>query len=175
VVDTGGGLLRDTLDVVKVLGVLVVNQVGQITSIVEDHVEGLSIGESAESLLDTPVVLLLGLSLPSKDGDTGGSDGSGSVVLGGEDVARRPRNLGTEVGKGLDEDSGLDGPARQFSAAIQATKISTHMWRHPAIRAPFKGWLGPYFSRMAMRPGISCSASSISFRPKAAREMSATL
>jgi hypothetical protein len=46
VVDTGGGLLRDTLDVVKVLGVLVVDQVGQISSIVEDHVEGLSIGES---------------------------------------------------------------------------------------------------------------------------------
>lgn len=45
VVDTGGGLLRDTLDVVEVLGVLVVNQVGQISSIVEDHVEGLSIGE----------------------------------------------------------------------------------------------------------------------------------
>ena len=109
VVDTGSGLLRDTLDVVKVLGVLVVDQVGQITSIVEDHVERLSIGEGAEGLLDTPVVLLLGLSLPGKDGDTGSSDGSGSVVLGGEDVARRPRNLGTEVGEGLDEDSGLDG------------------------------------------------------------------
>lgn len=109
-VDTGGGLLGDTLDVVKVLGVLVVDQVGQISSIVEDHVEGLSIGEGAEGLLDTPVVLLLGLSLPGKDGDTGSSDGSGSVVLGREDVARRPRNLGTEVGEGLDEDSGLDGP-----------------------------------------------------------------
>jgi hypothetical protein len=45
-VDTGGGLLGDTLDVVKVLGVLVMDQVGQISSIVEDHVEGLSIGES---------------------------------------------------------------------------------------------------------------------------------
>jgi hypothetical protein len=111
VVDTGGGLLGDTLDVVKVLGVLVVDQVGQVTSVVEDHVEGLAIGESAEGLLDTPVVLLLGLSLPSKDGDTGGSDSGSGVVLGGEDVARRPRDLGTKVGEGLDEDSGLDGPA----------------------------------------------------------------
>jgi hypothetical protein len=45
VVDTGGGLLGDTLDVVKVLGVLVVDQVGQVSSIVENHVEGFSIGE----------------------------------------------------------------------------------------------------------------------------------
>jgi hypothetical protein len=108
-VDTGGGLLRDTLDVVKVLGVLVVDQVGQISSIVEDHVEGLSIGESAEGLLDTPVVLLLGLSLPGKDGNTGGSDSGSGVILGGEDVTGRPGDLGTEGGEGLDKDSGLDG------------------------------------------------------------------
>jgi hypothetical protein len=113
VVDTGGGLLRDTLDVVKVLGVLVVDQVGQISSIVEDHVEGLSVGESTEGLLDTPVVLLLGLSLPGKDGNTGGSDSGSGVVLGGEDVTGRPGDLGTEGGEGLDEDSGLDGPGCQ--------------------------------------------------------------
>ena len=109
-VDTGGGLLGDTLDVVKVLGVLVVNQVGQISSVVEDHVQWLSIWEGAEGLLNTPVVLLLGLSLPGEDGDTGGSDGGSGVVLGGEDVARRPRDLSTEGGEGLDEDGGLDGP-----------------------------------------------------------------
>jgi len=36
------------------------------------------------------------------------------VVLGGEDVARRPRDLGTEGGEGLNEDGGLDGPACQL-------------------------------------------------------------
>lgn len=51
----------------------------------------------------------------------------------------------------------------------------THMCRHPAILAPLSGWVLPNFSRRYMRPGISCSASSISLRPKAAREMSATL
>jgi len=138
VVNTGGGLLGDTLDVVKVLGVLVVNQVGQISSIVEDHVEGLSIGESTEGLLNTPVVLLLGLSLPGKDGNTGGSDGSSGVVLGGEDVARRPRDLGTESSEGLDEDGGLDGPDHQLWSSI-AIALGTHMWRQPATRAPFNG------------------------------------
>lgn len=43
------------------------------------------------------------------------------------------------------------------------------------MRAPFNGWSEAYFSRVAMRPGISFSASSISRRPKAASEMSATL
>ena len=43
------------------------------------------------------------------------------------------------------------------------------------MRAPARGCSAPNFSRVAMRPGISCSASSISRRPKAARLMSATL
>jgi hypothetical protein len=43
------------------------------------------------------------------------------------------------------------------------------------MRAPLRGWSAAYFSRVAIRPGISFSASSISRRPKAARLMSATL
>ena len=43
------------------------------------------------------------------------------------------------------------------------------------ILAPFNGLEPPYFSRRAMRPGISSSEISISLRPKAARPMSATL
>jgi len=43
------------------------------------------------------------------------------------------------------------------------------------MRAPARGCSAPNFSRVAMRPGISCSANSISRRPKAARLMSATL
>jgi hypothetical protein len=41
------------------------------------------------------------------------------VVLGREDVARRPRDLGTEGSEGLDEDGGLDGPAGQLSNLIK--------------------------------------------------------
>ena len=40
--------------------------------------------------------------------DTCGSNGGSGVILGGEDVARGPGDLGTEVGEGLNEDSGLD-------------------------------------------------------------------
>jgi hypothetical protein len=104
VVHTGGGLLGNTLDSGQELGVLFVDQVGQVTSVVEDHVESLAFGEGLQLLLNAPDVLLLGLALPGEDGDTGGGDGGGGVVLGGEDVARGPGDLGTEGSQGLDED-----------------------------------------------------------------------
>jgi hypothetical protein len=87
VVDTGGGLLRDTIAVLEHLGVLLVDKGGKITTVVEDQVEGLARGESGELLLEAPLVLLLGLTLPGEDGGTTGGNGSGGVVLGGEDVA----------------------------------------------------------------------------------------
>jgi len=42
-------------------------------------------------------------------GDTRLGNGGGGVVLGGENVAGSPGNLGTESGQGLDQDGGLDG------------------------------------------------------------------
>ncbi len=56
-----------------------------------------------------------------------------------------------------------------------STAVCTVMCSEPVTRAPARGWLAAYSARMAMRPGISCSASSISLRPNAARERSATL
>ena len=47
--------------------------------------------------------------LPGEDGEVVGCDGRGGVVLGGEDVARAPADVGTEGLEGLDEDGGLDG------------------------------------------------------------------
>lgn len=109
VVDTGGGLLRDTVAVLEHLGVLVVDQGSQISTVVEDQVESLAVLEGMKLLLQTPLVFLLGLTLPGEDGDTGGSDGGSSVVLGREDVAAGPGNLRTESSQGLDKDSSLDG------------------------------------------------------------------
>ena len=125
VVDTSGGLLRDTVDAVEVLGELLVNEGGEVTSVVEDHVEGLAVGEGGKGLLDAPEVLLLGLTLPGEDGDAGGGDGGGSVVLGREDVARRPGDLGTESDEGLDEDGGLDGPGCQRESGEDKRKSLT--------------------------------------------------
>src|SRR5512146_20322 len=56
-----------------------------------------------------------------------------------------------------------------------STAVWIVMWRLPAMRAPFSGCWGPYFSRVAIRPGISFSAISISLRPKSASLISFTL
>ena len=54
-----------------------------------------------------------------------------------------------------------------------SVSISTAVWivmcSEPAMRAPFSGCFGPYSSRVAIRPGISVSASEISLRPNSAR------
>lgn len=86
VVNSGGGLLGESTDSGEVLRVLGVDQVGEVTSVVEDHVEWLSILED-DGLLNAPFVLLIGLSLPGVDWNSGLSDGGGSVILSGEDVA----------------------------------------------------------------------------------------
>ena len=68
VVDTGGGLLRDTVAVLQERGVLGVDKSGKISSVIEDKVELLAILEGEELLLKAPVVLLLSLTLPGKAG-----------------------------------------------------------------------------------------------------------
>ena len=112
VVDTGGGLLGDTVAVLEHLRVLLVNESSEVTTVVEDQVQGLAVLEGSKLLLKAPLVLLLGLALPGEDGDTGSGDGGSGVVLGGEDVAGGPGELGTEGCKGLDENGGLDGYKR---------------------------------------------------------------
>jgi hypothetical protein len=69
----------------------------------------------------------------------------------------------------------------QRTSAPSATSVSmsTAVWivmcSEPMMRAPASGWASANSARVAMRPGISCSASWISLRPKPARERSATL
>ena len=86
VVNTGSGFFGETTDAGEKLRVLVVNEVCKVTTVIKDHVQGLATGKTLDGLVDTPKVFLLGLTLPGEDRDTGGSDGSGSVVLSGEDI-----------------------------------------------------------------------------------------
>src|SRR4051794_1947183 len=63
---------------------------------------------------------------------------------------------------------------RLVSVSI-STAVWIVMWSEPVTRAPASGCSSAYLRRSDMRPGISCSASSISLRPYSARERSATL
>merc|ERR1719347_1886350 len=107
VMNPSSSLFRKPLDTGEVLGVLLVDEVGQVTSVIKDHVEGLAVRED-DSLLDTPYILLVSLTLPGVDRYTAGSNSCSSMVLGGEDVARRPGDLGPKLKEGLNEDSSLN-------------------------------------------------------------------
>src|SRR6187551_147665 len=56
-----------------------------------------------------------------------------------------------------------------------STAVSIVMWRQPATRAPLSGFVAPYSSRSAIRPGISFSAMRIFLRPSSARVLSLIL
>lgn len=106
VVDTSGGLFRNTVDsgkelkqflVLRILliayvWVFVVDKVSEISTVVEDHVEWLSVWP-VDSLLDAPKVLFLGFSLPGEDWDVSFGHSGGSLILSREDVARRPSDF----------------------------------------------------------------------------------
>ena len=148
------GLVED-VDVLLGAGAEVEQQ-GRVAAVVEDHVREAAVGP-LEDLVGVLPVLGEGLALVGEDGDAGGGDGGGGVVLGREDVARRPADLGAERLERLDQDGRLDGHVERAGDA-----------------GPLRGWRAAYSSRMAIRPGISVSAMAISRRPQAASEMSAT-
>ena len=108
-----GRLLAHAVAALQHLRVLGVHEGREIAAIVEDEVERLARREGLELLLQAPVVFLLRLALPREDGGAAGCDGGCGVVLGGEDVARGPGDLGTQRCEGLDQDGGLDGWGRE--------------------------------------------------------------
>ena len=70
--------------------------------------------------------------------------------------------------------------AQRTSAPMSfSVSISTAVWMvmcsEPVTRTPLSGACAACLRRIDIRPGISCSAMSISLRPKSAREMSAIL
>ncbi len=85
-----------------------VEQQGGVAAVVEDHVREAAVGP-LEDLMGVFPVLLEGLALVGEDRDAGGGDGGGGVILGREDVARGPADLGAEVLERLDQDGRLDG------------------------------------------------------------------
>jgi hypothetical protein len=67
---------------------------------------------------------------------------------------------------------------RTSAPSALSVSMSIAVWivmcSEPAIRAPLSGFSARYSSRMAIRPGISVSAMTISLRPQAASARSAT-
>src|ERR1700689_1105268 len=94
-----------------VLGALVHQHRG-VAAVIEDHVRPV-VARPGQGLVRAPPVLVQRLALPGEHRDALGvfrgalrpdRDGRGGVVLGGEDVAAGPADLGAEGGEGLDQD-----------------------------------------------------------------------
>src|SRR5690606_27627279 len=83
-VNTSSRFFRKTFDAIGQLRVLVQHHVGQVTAVVQDHVEWLAVFTEEERLLNTPVKLLSSHTFPGINRNTGSGNGSGSVVLRGE-------------------------------------------------------------------------------------------
>src|SRR4051812_54816 len=64
--------------------------------------------------------------------------------------------------------------APSATSVSMSTAVCTVMCSDPAMRAPFSGCAAAYSRRIAIRPGISCSASLSWVRPASARDRSAT-
>ena len=88
-VNTSGCLLGETPDATEELWVFFVDVGSEVTTVVKDQVQRLATGETLDGLVNTPDILLLGLTLPGEDGNTSSGDGGGGMVLSGEDVLER--------------------------------------------------------------------------------------
>ncbi len=71
---------------------LTVDEEGGVTTIVHKHVGAVTLWP-CQGHVSAPPVLLQGLALPGEDSGGVAGNGSGSVVLGAEDVAGAPADL----------------------------------------------------------------------------------
>src|SRR5260370_28778384 len=81
----------------------------QVAAIVEEHVGALAPFESKDLLLQAPVVLFVGLTLPSEDRNACPRDRRRRMILRGEDVARGPGDFSAQLLQRLHQDDVLDG------------------------------------------------------------------
>ena len=84
--------LQPTVLACQEVGESLVHGSSEISSVVHNHVQWLAIREH-QGLLNAPDVLLVCLSLPGIDRDATGSNGSGGIVVSGEDVSRTELDL----------------------------------------------------------------------------------
>ncbi|MCY1287660.1 hypothetical protein D9M70_366590 [compost metagenome] len=89
---------------------------GGVATIVEDHVRDAAIGP-LEDLVRVGPVFFERFALDGEDRNAACGDGSGSVILGREDVARGPAHVGAEGNQRLDQNGGLDGHVQRAGDA----------------------------------------------------------
>mmetsp|Transcript_27939 Transcript_27939/g.75484 ORF Transcript_27939/g.75484 Transcript_27939/m.75484 type:complete len:564 (-) Transcript_27939:105-1796(-) len=108
----GGGVwVGQDLVVLGVSGLgldTLVDEEGSITTIIHQQVGAVTL-RPHQGLVGAPPVLLQSLPLPGKHCRGVARNGGGGVVLGAEDVAGAPADLGTQGSQGLNQHGSLDG------------------------------------------------------------------
>ena len=94
-VDAGGGFLADAVDGLEHGRIALMHHEREVAAVVEQQVGVPGCAVLEEGLFDAPLVLRLGFALPGEHRDAPGRHRRCRMVLGGEDVARRPTHLGT--------------------------------------------------------------------------------
>ncbi len=84
------------------------DQEGYIAAVIDDEL-GAQIFREGDGFEGKLPVFFQRLGFPSEDRSAGSRDGGGGVVLGREDVAARPADIGAEGDESFDEDGRLDG------------------------------------------------------------------
>ena len=78
-----------------------VQEKGDIAPVIDDELGSKTLGVE-DRFPSTVPVLLERFPFPSENGDARSGDGGGRLVLGGEDIAARPANVGPELDKCFD-------------------------------------------------------------------------
>ena len=87
-VNTGGGFFSHAVDLFQHGRVFLVQQLGQVAAVVEDHVGIPWLAIFKDGLLQAPLVLFFSFAFPGEHRDTGSSDSGSGLILSREDVAR---------------------------------------------------------------------------------------
>ena len=97
-------------------------QQGGIAAIVQDHVGRLAFGPFEDAVAVFPV-FVEAFTLEGEHRNAGRSDGSSSVVLGRENVARGPAHFGAQCHQRFDQHAGLDGHVQAAGNAGTAQRL----------------------------------------------------
>ena len=140
-VHAGGGLFADAVNDAQHVRVFVVDDLGQIATVVQQHIgiPGLAVLENG--LVNAPLILFFGLTFPGKDRNPVGRHGGGRVILRREDIAGRPAYFCAQSGQCFNQYRGLhrhvnttdDLRAGQW-LLINVSAAQRHQRRHFSFR-----------------------------------------
>ena len=128
----------------------------RVAAVIDDELRTFAV-RMRERLVGAPPIFFERFAFPREDRHAGLRDRRRGVILRRKILHEAQRTLAP----------------RSTSVSIN-TAVWIVMCSEPVTRTPASGFCA-YFSRIAIKPGISFSAMEISFRPKSARPMSLTL